>query len=404
MKGQWGRLAGYFIGTLLISSAVTFGLPLLGGGSWLPDLVSSEGKAIDQLFWGLLILSLIIFAIVAAIVIYSMVHFRAAPGDLSDGEHIHGNAKMEAAWVIIPSLIVFVIGLLSYNVLRDNEVGLYDQEAAAHDAPGAAQMQVEVRGFQFGWAFRYLDRDGKQVVGEKGDEPQGELVVPVDKVIKFNVMSCSGKERLGRLRRQVDRKLDAGDEEDEFAKIEPGLCERKWDLTTEDDRASAEDDQAKIHAAQAKQADGKHLSADERKLLDAQPRFKGDDQFVDVNHAFWVPEARLKIDAVSGLRTYVQWQATHVTGPQDHYQVVCAELCGSGHNGMRTDMCVVSKNTWDWFKGLGQDERKTATCVNLRLLACLDKIDDRSAALEDIVALSKKHPNAGCDQAEEAVA
>ncbi|MCW2927597.1 MAG: coxB, partial [Thermoleophilia bacterium] len=276
MKGQWGKLVGYFLATLLVSSAVTFGLPLLGGGSWLPDLISSEGSAIDKLFWGLMIVSLVIFAIVAAVVIYSVLHFRAEPGDLSDGEHIHGNAKMEVAWIVIPSIIVFVIGVLSYMVLEDNEVGLYDK--AASKKPGAAEMAVDVRGFSFGWNFRYEDKEGNALGGDDAT-PSTELVLPVDQVVRFNVMSCSGKEHLGRIRREVGRELDAGGEESEFGEIKPGICEREWDATTEEDQKAAEEEQTQIHAMQEKREDGKDLSKEEQALYEGLPRFQGDDQF-----------------------------------------------------------------------------------------------------------------------------
>jgi cytochrome c oxidase subunit 2 len=51
----------------------------------------------------------------------------------------------------------------------------------------------------------------------------------------------------------------------------------------------------------------------------------------DVIHDFWVPEFRLKIDAVPGLTTKYRVNPTR-TGD---YSVVCAELCGLGHATMR---------------------------------------------------------------------
>lgn len=400
MKGQWGKLVGYFLATLLVSAAVTFGLPLLGGGSWLPELVSDEGSSIDMLFWGLMWLSLVIFSIVGAVVIYSITHFRAEPGDMSDGAHIHGNAKMELAWVVVPSIIVFVIGILSYDVMRQNEVGLFDKAAASDK--GAATMAVDVRGFSFGWAFHYTDLDGAPLAA-KGAPTSSNLVLPVNEVVRFNVMSCSGKEKLGRVREQVRREL-ASHGHAELIEIDPGLCERHWDLTTEEDVAAAEDEAKELFRVRGKRADGHDLSTQEQELLDAQPRFHGDNQFVDVNHAFWVPEARLKVDAVSGLRTYVQWKPTRVTGPQDTYQVVCAELCGSGHNGMRTDMCVVDRSTFDWFVALDEKTQPVASCINLRLFSCDVPVDDLDALLEDVAALTKKNATATCADAEEALA
>lgn len=399
MKGQWGRLAGYFLGTALVSAAITIGLPMLGGGGWLPDLISSEGRRIDELFWGIGILSIIIFAVVGAVVIYSITHFRAEPGDLSDGEHIHGNAAMELSWIIIPSIIVFVIGVLSYVVLEENEIGLYDETSAKR---GLATMNVDVRGFQFGWSFRYADERGEPLAVDA--EPSSELVLPVGEIVRFNVISCSGEERLGRVREEALRELSAHGGEHRFAAIKPGICEQEWDQTTEEDVAAVREEVEQLHEIEQKLADGKELTKEERTLWEAQPDYRGDRQHIDVNHAFWVPEARMKIDAVAGLRTYVQWKPTKVTGPKDTYNVVCAELCGTGHNGMQTAMCVVDRGTFDWWVGLEEEARADATCVNLRLFSCFDEVDAHDDLLADLAALTRDKPEATCDEAEEAAA
>src|SRR4051812_9800846 len=58
----------------------------------------------------------------------------------------------------------------------------------------------------------------------------------------------------------------------------------------------------------------------------------------DVLHSFWVPQFRLKQDAVPG-------QTDHVRFTPDRegvYEVVCAELCGLGHATMRNRTYVVS--------------------------------------------------------------
>jgi cytochrome c oxidase subunit 2 len=51
----------------------------------------------------------------------------------------------------------------------------------------------------------------------------------------------------------------------------------------------------------------------------------------DVIHSFFVPQFRMKQDAVPG-REIVQW--FEVTKP-GKYELPCAELCGFGHSGMR---------------------------------------------------------------------
>ena len=57
----------------------------------------------------------------------------------------------------------------------------------------------------------------------------------------------------------------------------------------------------------------------------------------DVIHAFWVPEFRLKSDAVPGLTTKIRLTPDRV----GRYQVVCAELCGLGHSTMRQNVRVI---------------------------------------------------------------
>jgi cytochrome c oxidase subunit 2 len=58
----------------------------------------------------------------------------------------------------------------------------------------------------------------------------------------------------------------------------------------------------------------------------------------DVIHDFWVPEFRLKIDAVPGVTTKYRVNPTR-TG---EYDVVCAELCGLGHATMRQSAHVLT--------------------------------------------------------------
>ena len=58
----------------------------------------------------------------------------------------------------------------------------------------------------------------------------------------------------------------------------------------------------------------------------------------DVIHSFWVPEFRLKSDAVPGLTTKIRLTPDRI----GRYQVVCAELCGIGHATMRQNVRVVA--------------------------------------------------------------
>ncbi|AKG22371.1 cytochrome c oxidase subunit II [Calothrix sp. 336/3] len=56
----------------------------------------------------------------------------------------------------------------------------------------------------------------------------------------------------------------------------------------------------------------------------------------DVIHSFWVPQFRIKQDAIPGVPTQLRFVAT-VPGT---YPVVCTELCGAYHGSMRSQVVV----------------------------------------------------------------
>ena len=56
----------------------------------------------------------------------------------------------------------------------------------------------------------------------------------------------------------------------------------------------------------------------------------------DVIHAFWVPQFRLKQDVIPGQPTVLSFTATRA----GTYPIVCAELCGPYHGGMRSNVVV----------------------------------------------------------------
>ena len=56
----------------------------------------------------------------------------------------------------------------------------------------------------------------------------------------------------------------------------------------------------------------------------------------DVIHAFWVPQFRLKQDVIPGQPTLLTFTATRAGS----YPIVCAELCGPYHGGMRSTVVV----------------------------------------------------------------
>jgi cytochrome c oxidase subunit 2 len=69
----------------------------------------------------------------------------------------------------------------------------------------------------------------------------------------------------------------------------------------------------------------------------------------DVIHDFWVPDFRMKIDAVPGITTH--YRITPKRNAIGNHDIVCAELCGLGHAYMRQTAHVLSKPEFDaWVK------------------------------------------------------
>ncbi len=67
----------------------------------------------------------------------------------------------------------------------------------------------------------------------------------------------------------------------------------------------------------------------------------------DVIHSFFLPNLRLKQDAVPGREIQAWFQATK----PGRYELPCAELCGFGHSGMRGWMYVHPADEYDkWVK------------------------------------------------------
>jgi cytochrome c oxidase subunit 2 len=89
-------------------------------------------------------------------------------------------------------------------------------------------------------------------------------------------------------------------------------------------------------------ADGKPFRSGELHLVSDTPYlFKL--KAKDVLHSFWVPQFRMKKDAVPGIATHVRVTPTRL----GRYTLACAELCGLGHSTMRATVVVEEQAAFD---------------------------------------------------------
>lgn len=136
---------------------------------WLPTSASEEMDRIEFVYWFATVICIAVFALVMAVLLYSVMAFRSPPEDESDGPPIHGNTGLEIAWTVVPAILVIAIGVLSAFVLSKNG-----------DA-GPNPLNVKVFAQQFAWRFVYPDDGGIKT---------GELVLPVNRSAEFEMESA----------------------------------------------------------------------------------------------------------------------------------------------------------------------------------------------------------------------
>jgi cytochrome c oxidase subunit II len=156
---------------LVIAGALTAVAVLL---KWLPTSASEEFDRIQAIYWFVTVVSIVIFSLVAAIIVFSVWKWRVPEDDDRDGPPIHGHTGLEILWTAVPAVLVTAIGIVSAVVLARNA-----------DA-GDNALEVRAMGQQFAWKFAYPEF---QVEG--GDEPvtTGELVLPVGRSANFTMTS-----------------------------------------------------------------------------------------------------------------------------------------------------------------------------------------------------------------------
>jgi len=158
-RGSIFALLGIGIVAGGIATAVAVLLP------WLPEDASRERGRIDFVFWFTVGICIMIFALVVAVLLYSIVTFRAKPDDDSDGPPIHGHTGLEIVWTLIPTILVTSIGIVSAIVLGRN------------DAQGKNVFRVNVVAQQFAWSFSYP---------EAHNLTSGVLRLPVNRSIELS--------------------------------------------------------------------------------------------------------------------------------------------------------------------------------------------------------------------------
>jgi cytochrome c oxidase subunit II len=107
---------------------------------------STPAKSILDVSVLVLVVTGIIFLVVFALLVYSIVKFRGKVTDAGrEPAQVYGSTQIELAWTIIPILIVVVLFLATARAIH-----------TIQDAPQpATALEVTAIGHQFWWEFRY---------------------------------------------------------------------------------------------------------------------------------------------------------------------------------------------------------------------------------------------------------
>jgi cytochrome c oxidase subunit 2 len=272
--------------TLVIGIAVTLISLWVGqNNNLLPVQASEQAPLVDDLFNVMVTIGTALFIVVQGAIIYSMIRFRQPKGDDTDGLPIEGNLPLEAFWTAIPAVIVVGLGL--YSVVVFQEMGGF--------SPGGHHNH----GTMVAMAPQQSVIDVAPLLAQAGEED----VFSKAQVYGFG----AGSQSLG----------NAPD-----LTVNVTGMQYAWIFTYPDTNIV----DGELHVP---------VGQDVQLIIEAK----------DVIHSFWVPQFRLKQDALPGEAAELRFVATK----EGTYPVVCAELCGAYHGGMRTQVIVHSTEDYaDW--------------------------------------------------------
>jgi cytochrome c oxidase subunit 2 len=153
--------------------------------------VSTPAFLIRDLSWLVLAICAAIFAVVAYLLIHVIVRFRSPRGaDDREPPQIYGSNAIEAAWTVIPILIVVVLFLATARTIFE-----IDRARGLTEA-----LRVTVVGHQWWWEFRYPDlgivtaNELHLPVSERGERrPTALRLESVDVIHSFWIPQLNGK-------------------------------------------------------------------------------------------------------------------------------------------------------------------------------------------------------------------
>jgi cytochrome c oxidase subunit 2 len=254
----------------------------------LPVAASEEASQVDALFNMMMTIATGLIVLVEGVLIVSAIRYRRKKGDTTDGPPVHGNIPLEIVWTAIPAVLVLIISVYSFEIY--NSMGGLDP-GASHNHVNQAQVA------------HAHDRSSDRT------NPDTNLIAYAPSPGSIAYGLGASPENLGK---PVPLTINV-----------MGL-QYAWIFTYPESGVTTGE---------------LHIPVGQEVQLNITAQ--------DVLHAFWLPEFRLKQDAIPGRETELRFTPNKI----GQYPIVCAELCGAYHGAMGAQLFVQTPEEFQtWLK------------------------------------------------------
>lgn len=305
----------------------------------LPIAASEEAPLVDGLFNTMMTIGTGLFLLVIGVLIISVIRFRQRPGDEADGPPVHGNIPLEILWTSIPAVIVLGLAIYSFEVY--NAIGGLNpmDHSVAHGGQSTHQMATMP-----GAAIAAtLDESPQAAEGQTRNQDVQEQATQDPATAAVREELPQKRDALNVASPRIGPTPDKQGTPPQFVVNVTGL-QYAWLFTYPDSNVVSSE---------------LHVPVGQEVLLNISAN--------DVLHAFWVPEYRLKQDAVPGRQTELRFTPS-LAG---EYPVICAELCGPYHGAMKTKVIAETQADFDaWI-----DSQKVASSGGLEQAIASNPVD-----------------------------
>jgi cytochrome c oxidase subunit 2 len=278
----------------------------------LPIEASAQAGIIDRLFSLHFRLIAVLFALIVGTLVYSLIFFRRKKGDPDDVIYEKGDTSLNINFIIFPmaSVLSYVI-IESINAFKNFYIEAFPVSSISFEA-FAAGTSVLVGAVLY---FILFPPHKKQNQSEETAKENRRLEIawialPLGIVLAFAII---GSDALAQTQRTATSTLEVR------------ITGQQWSW-------SFEYPEYGITSTELILPVGKQV------LLTLTS--------VDVIHSFWVPEFRVKQDALPGMVRELLVTPSRI----GEYNLVCSEMCGSRHAYMTAPVRVVTAEGFDAWK------------------------------------------------------